>query len=162
MDFRVPPPHWLQDISIAVPILHQIQEATDRVMPPSRATLPRYFGQDRLISAFQCRLMPRQQVNILYHRTRPTKRSSRSCLQTLQQTHLGAAGHVFVRSTGFWPSVLPPAFARTAQASWTMKVRRYRSLRLLTPNKRIMPTVATNAVAIIGPISSISPICWHI
>lgn len=71
-------------------------------LSPSHAKLLQYSGPVLLVLAFQCRLIPRQRVDILYHWTRLTKRSSRSCWQVRRLPHSGVAGHAFVRSKGFW------------------------------------------------------------
>ena len=92
---------------------HQVQEATVRVMSPSHAKLLQYSGFVLPFLGSQCLLIIRQQVDILYRRTRLTRRSSRSCLQVRQQPHSGAAGHAFGQSKGFWhPSCHRPSQER--------------------------------------------------
>ena len=81
---------------------HQVQEATVRVVVTIPCQVAAIFRASPLALAFQCRLIPRQRDDILYHWTRLTKRSSRSCWQVRQLPHSGVAGHAFVRSKGFW------------------------------------------------------------
>ena len=143
MDFRLLPPHWLQDIDFRLAGPHIRFKKLRNVS--SHHPLPSCCNSvgNVLLFLFSCEL-PQAVCGVLG----PRYSSFLDKIDQIIRAFLFAMATATTfgcRRSRIWliqtllASSLPPAFPRTALAPWIKSVRRYRSPRLLIPNNRDFP-----------------------